>query len=78
MLISLNSRVYRALIDELIRMRHAAGLTQRDFAKKVKRSPGWVSKLETYDKYIDIFELAPIVRALGGDPAKVYETFCVG
>ena len=77
MLISLHSRTHRALVDEFIRMRKAAGLTQRDLAKRLKVSQGWISKLETCQLHIDIFVLAPLVRALGGDPVSVYQTYCL-
>lgn len=77
MLISLNSRPYRDLVAELVRLRESLELTQRDLAKLLKRSQTYIAKVEKNQKYIELFEFVPYCHALKADPAELFERFCL-
>ena len=77
MLISLNSRPYRELVAELIRLRESLGMTQRDLAKVLKRSQTYIAKIEKGQKYIELFEFVPYCYALNTDPVEMFKRFCL-
>ena len=77
MLISLNSRPYRELVAEFVRLRDSLGLTQRDLAKLLKRSQTYIAKIEKNQKYIELFEFVAYCHALKVDPAEMFERFCL-
>jgi DNA-binding transcriptional regulator YiaG len=47
---------HRKLIDEVVRARTAAGLSERALAAKLKRSPSYVSKFEAGERRLEICE----------------------
>jgi transcriptional regulator with XRE-family HTH domain len=51
----------------LAKQRKAAGLTQKDLAKKLKRSQDYVSDVETGQKIIGVVELMEWAHAVGFD-----------
>lgn len=67
---SLFSEGYRAFISELVRARHAAGLTQADLAKRLAKPQSYISKIERLERRIDIVELCALVDALGIERLK--------
>ena len=77
MLISLNSRAYRDLVAEFVRPRETQGLTQRDLAKRVKRSRSYVALVERGQKHIYLLEFAPCCRGLGVDPVEMFKRYGV-
>jgi transcriptional regulator with XRE-family HTH domain len=77
MQISLNSRAHRELIEELIRLRKARDWTQRDLAKRLRRSQTYVAKIERFQKHIGLFEFVPYLQALEADPVEVFKKFVV-
>ena len=60
-----------ALVKRLISLREAAGMTQRDLAKKLKRAPSVVARIETGERRLDVIEFVGYCRALGAKPEKV-------
>jgi ribosome-binding protein aMBF1 (putative translation factor) len=61
----LRSAKHRALISVIVTARHAAGLTQRQLAAKLKRSNSFVWKLEAGERQINVLEFIEIARTLG-------------
>ena len=55
---------------KLVAMRKAAGLTQRQLAKKLGRENSFVDRLEAGERRIDLVELLWICKALGAPPEK--------
>lgn len=53
--------------------RHAAGLTQRELAAKLKRSNSFVWKIEAGERRINVLEFIEIARALGIKASKMLE-----
>ncbi|HWG68525.1 MAG TPA: helix-turn-helix transcriptional regulator [Steroidobacteraceae bacterium] len=61
----LRSAKHRALIAVMVEARHAAGLTQRELAAKLKRSNSFVWKLEAGERQLNVLEFIEISRVLG-------------
>ena len=61
----LRSAKHRALIAVMVKARHAAGLTQRELAAKLKRSNSFVWKLEAGERQLNVLEFVEIARVLG-------------
>jgi transcriptional regulator with XRE-family HTH domain len=49
----------------MVTARHAAGLTQRQLAVKLKRSNSFVWKLEAGERQLNVLEFVEIARVLG-------------
>lgn len=64
---------YRAkrLRELLIEARHAAGLTQVELSKKLRRPQSYVSKYERGERRLDVVEFVEVAEAVGADPAVV-------
>jgi transcriptional regulator with XRE-family HTH domain len=58
---------HRRLIEEIVRAREAAGLSQRELAKVLKRSPSYVSKFEAAERRLEVCEFTELCEALGVD-----------
>jgi transcriptional regulator with XRE-family HTH domain len=63
----LRSPRHRRLIEEIVRARTAAELSQRQLAKLLKRSPSYVSKFEAAERRLEVLEFAELCDALGVD-----------
>ncbi|HYL87707.1 MAG TPA: helix-turn-helix transcriptional regulator [Burkholderiales bacterium] len=50
--------------------RKAAGLTQQNLAKKLRRPQSFVSKYEKAHQRLDVVEFVEVSRALGVDPSE--------
>jgi transcriptional regulator with XRE-family HTH domain len=61
----LRSAKHRALITAIAAARHAAGLTQRELAAKLRRSNSFVWKIEAGERQVNVLEFIEIARALG-------------
>jgi transcriptional regulator with XRE-family HTH domain len=68
----LRSARHRALIAPIVDARHAAGLTQRQLAAKLKRSNSFVWKIEAGERRVDILEFVEIARAIGSEPVELF------
>ena len=56
---------YQAVVEVIVRARNAAGMTQRDLATALGKTPSFVAKIEQRERRVDLLELIAISRALG-------------
>jgi transcriptional regulator with XRE-family HTH domain len=66
---SLQASRYRILPPALRAMREAAGLTQRELARKLRLSHTLVHNSEVAERRVDVMEFADWCLACGMDPA---------
>lgn len=64
---ALHSRKYREFLARLRAAREAAGLTQVEVARRLKKLQSWVSKSETGERRMDPVELCELAKVLGAD-----------
>ena len=69
---TLRTQGHRTLIAVLIAARHAAGLTQRDLAVRLKRPHSFVGRLEAGERRIDVIEFIEIANALEAEPKQLF------
>ena len=55
---------YKLLINALKKERIAAGLSQRELARRLGKPPSFVNKIELLERRLDILEFIAIARAL--------------
>jgi transcriptional regulator with XRE-family HTH domain len=55
--------------------RKAAGLTQAELAKKLRRPQSYVSKYERGERRLDVIEYLDIAQKIGFDPAAALSKF---
>lgn len=67
----LRSARHRALVAVIVQAREATGLSQREFAKKLRRSNNFVWRIEAGERQINVLELCDIARAAGVDPVEL-------
>ncbi len=60
--------LYRQIIDELIRRRRAAGITQAELARRMETDQSQVSKFERRERRLDVVDYLKYCRAIGLDP----------
>ncbi len=63
-----SSGAYRAVIEELVTAREAAGVGQRELARRLGKHPSWVNKIERLERRLDVLEFIAIARAIGLSP----------
>jgi transcriptional regulator with XRE-family HTH domain len=68
---SVHTEAYRVLRERLVAARHAAGLTQSELAKKLKRPQSFVAKYENGERRVDLVELLEIAAILAVDPRRI-------
>lgn len=59
---------YRRAIDTIRAVREAAGLSQREVARRLGKPVSFVNKIELLERRLDIVEFVVLARALGVDP----------
>ncbi len=59
---SIRTKEYKDFSDKLRKARLAAGLTQVEVAKKLKKSQSFVSKCEAGEQRLDIIELKEFLK----------------
>jgi transcriptional regulator with XRE-family HTH domain len=64
---------YDILKTKLVAMRKAAGLTQRQLAKKLNREHSFVSRIELGERRLDVVEFYWVCLACDKDPKSVYD-----
>jgi transcriptional regulator with XRE-family HTH domain len=69
---SIHTPEYAALRDLLRKVRHEAGLSQRDLAGRMAVPRSWVANVETGERRIDLIEFAWFVRACGCDVSEAF------
>jgi transcriptional regulator with XRE-family HTH domain len=67
----LRSARHRALIAAIVEARNATGLSQREFAKKLKRSNNFVWRIEAGERQVNVLDFVDIARAAGLDPKEL-------
>jgi transcriptional regulator with XRE-family HTH domain len=72
---SLKSPEYKRLIAMLVAMRKKAEVRQQVLAKKLGKPQSFVAKYEGDERRIDLVEFIAIVRALEGDPVRLFREF---
>ena len=60
-----------AFCELMIKARKAAGLTQADLARRLKKPQSFVAKYEGGERRLDVVEFLVITRAIGGDPIRI-------
>ena len=68
---TIHSPAYRALLDQLKRLREKAGVSQAELAARLGRQQTWVSKVELGERRLDVDELRQVCEALGADLLRV-------
>ena len=75
---SLKSPEYERLIALLVAVRKKADIRQQALAEKLGKPQSFVAKYEGGERRIDLIEFIAIVRAVGGDPVKLFREFVAG
>ena len=70
---SLQATRYRPLPAALREMREAAGLTQRELAKKLRLSHTMVHNSEVAERRVDVMEFMDWALACGVDPVMAFK-----
>lgn len=65
---SLHTLAHRELVSAVVALRKAAGLSQRELAKRLGREQNFVGRIETGQRRIDLVEWVAICRACQADP----------
>jgi transcriptional regulator with XRE-family HTH domain len=63
---------YDIFKTKLVTMRKAAGLTQRQLAKRLKREHSFVSRIELGERRLDVVEFYWVCRACDQLPKLIY------
>lgn len=69
----IRSARHRALIAAIVEARKATGLSQREFAAKLKRSNNFVWRIEAGERQVNVLDFIEIARAAGLEPATLME-----
>lgn len=69
---SMFTPAYGLMLEALLDLRRASGVTQVELAKRLGRTQALVSTFERGIRRIDLIEFYAIVRALGGDPVAIF------
>jgi transcriptional regulator with XRE-family HTH domain len=56
---------------ELAAAREAAGVTQRELARRLKRAHSFVGKIESGERQLNVLEFCDYVDVLDDDPAEL-------
>jgi transcriptional regulator with XRE-family HTH domain len=75
---SLKSSEYERLVKMLAAVRKKAKVQQQALAKKLGKPQSFVAKYEGGERRIDLVEFIAIVRALDGDPVRLFREFVAG
>jgi transcriptional regulator with XRE-family HTH domain len=67
----LRSARHRALVAAIVDARNAVGLSQREFAKKLKRTNNFVWRIEAGERRVDVLEFIEIAKAANLDPQEL-------
>jgi ribosome-binding protein aMBF1 (putative translation factor) len=67
----LRSAKHRALIAAIVEARNDTGLSQREFAKKLKRSNNFVWRIEAGERQVNVLEFFDIAKAAGIAPEEL-------
>jgi transcriptional regulator with XRE-family HTH domain len=62
---------YHALVAELVRIRRARRLSQRELAKKLEVSHCFIGRTETFERRLDMVETVELCEALGLQKSEI-------
>jgi transcriptional regulator with XRE-family HTH domain len=68
-----NTRRHRALIAVLIEAREAAGMSQRDVARRLKKRAIFAHTVESGERMLSAVELPDYARALNLEPLQLFK-----
>lgn len=69
----LHTPCHRRLIDALRKAREGAEISQRDLSLKLRRSHSFAYYVESGERSLSVCEFIEYVRAVGADPAEVFD-----
>ena len=69
---SVHSAGQTAFCELMIRARKAAGLTQHQLARRLRRPQSFVAKYEGGERRVDVVEFIEICKAIEADPNKLF------
>jgi transcriptional regulator with XRE-family HTH domain len=61
---------YREIIATLVERRRAVGMSQVDLAKAAGTDQPQISKIERFERRLDLIDYVRVCRALGVDPGE--------
>lgn len=67
----IRSARHRALVAAIIAAREGTGLSQREFAAKLKRSNNFVWRIEAGERQVNVLDFIEIAMAAGLEPAEL-------
>jgi len=67
------TKAHKSLVKKLIRARKGARLTQKDVARKLKKTQSYISKLESGQRRIDIVQIKELAAIYERNPKKFIE-----
>lgn len=70
---TIHTSEYRKIIQRLKQARVDAGLTQKEVAKKLKKSQSYISKIEAGEQRLDILELHVLAAIYSKDISSFYD-----
>ena len=56
---------YRSAIEAVKAARIAAGITQRELARRLGKPPSFINKIEILERRLDLLEFVAIAQAIG-------------
>lgn len=56
---------------ELAAAREAAGMTQRELARRIERAHSFVGKIESGERQLNVLEFCDYAETLGADPVEL-------
>ena len=65
------TRQYRAFLQELIKARKAARMTQQQLADLLRRPQSFVAKYENGERRLDVVEFLEIAKLMAADPVTI-------
>jgi transcriptional regulator with XRE-family HTH domain len=68
---SVHSPAQAAFCDLIVKARKAAGLTQHDLARRLKKPQSFIAKIEGGERRLDVIEFLMITQAIGADPVRI-------
>lgn len=63
---------HRHLVEVMVEARQKSGLTQAELAERVGKDQTFISIIERGQRRVDVLEFVALVRAMGGDPQRLF------
>jgi transcriptional regulator with XRE-family HTH domain len=70
---SVHSRQYSVFIEELVKARKSAKLTQQVLADRLGKPQSFVAKYEKGERRLDVIEFLEIAQQIGVDPHAIID-----